>query len=48
MTMDTDKKLYQVTNGCGKFYVIAASFDEAAGATSQAASSDYLSRLDSA
>lgn len=41
--MDKDKKLYQVTtNGCGDFYAIATSFDEAANAVEKAlTNSDY-------
>ena len=41
--MDKDKKLYQVTtNGCGDFYAIATSFDEAANAVEESLSnSDY-------
>lgn len=41
--MDKDKKLYQVTtNGCGNFYAIATSFDEAADAVEKAlTNSDY-------
>lgn len=37
-----DKKLYQVKNGCGDFYVVATSFDEAAKAVEERLSnSDY-------
>ena len=33
--MNKDKKLYQVINGCGRFYAIATSFDKAAAAVEE-------------
>ena len=40
MEKDKDKKLYRVSNKLGTFYIVATSFDEAAGA--------LLRRLDDA